>query len=85
MAAYRPQRGEIAGVDLVGYRLELGSIQLGADRGRGPILPDFPDEVEVCGAVYTLEEKKRQERPDGMSEAKWKDHPGRTLEWGIYV
>lgn len=83
--AYRPKPFEIAGVDLFGRRQSDGSVIIGDARnlGDGTPMPDFPQEIEVCGAVYTLEfiKKNKDEAPDVVVPG----HPGYGIEWGIYV
>lgn len=77
MSAYQPKRGEIAGFELIGYRLPGEKIRLES----GDIMDEFPDEVEVCGATYTLEFVKSND-PDGKLPD---DHPGKYIVWGVYV
>ena len=79
--AYKPKPFEIAGFELVGWRQADGDLRLG-DAKRGTLVKDFPKEVHVCGATYTLEEIKRN-RDDGPPLAE--DHPGFFMEWGVYV
>ena len=82
--AYQPKPFEIAGVDLFGRRQSDGSVILGGHpTSNGTPMPDFPQEVEVCGAVYTLEfiKKNKDEAPDVVVPG----HPGYDIEWGIYV
>lgn len=85
--AYKPQPFEIAGVDLSGERQDDGTVKIGTKPNFGPDnrpnLPDFPEEIDVCGTIYTLEfiKKNRDEAPDVVVPG----HPGYNLEWGIYV
>ncbi len=74
--AYTLKRSELAGFDVIGYRQADGTIKLGSQNGTQ--LDDFPDEIELNGNVFALEEVKSQ----GHLPA---DHPGRVIEWGIYV
>jgi hypothetical protein len=71
---------DLAGFDLCGTRQPDGSIKLDG----GAVYEDWPKEVELPGInrTYTLEHvkknlKNRKPLPD--------DHPGRYIEWGIYV
>jgi hypothetical protein len=74
---YKPQKYDLAGFDLVGYRQPDGSIRLGSK----VIVSEFPPEVELIGVVYTLEEIVVNDKDGTLSE----DHPGKHLMWGIYV
>ena len=74
---YVAKKGDLAGFDLIGRRQDDGSIRLGA-RGEGEALPDWPEEVELLGNVYTLEEVKKQNGPQVPIG-------NRDIEWGIYV
>lgn len=50
-----PLPAEVAGFELCAWKVKGGGIQLGADKGFGRKMPDFPSTVRVCGMVYTLE------------------------------
>ena len=59
-SAYRPKPFEISSVELFGYRLPDGTIKLFGDKINGETcMQDFPKEIDVCGATYTLEEIKK--------------------------
>lgn len=83
-------RGEdLAGFDLYGERNDDGTITLGHTEPK-LTLPDFPDEVEVLGNVYTLECIRWNTRYDDGTEKPWSkeaapDDPRRRICWGIYV
>lgn len=87
MTAHQPKPGEIAGVDLVGERQPDGKVKLGTASRILPddreAVPDFPQEIEVAGAVYTLEfiRKNKDEAPNVVVPG----HPGYNIEWGVYV
>jgi hypothetical protein len=57
---YKPQIGEMSSFYLVGYRQPDGSIRLGKETGTS--LPNFPDEVELDGIVWTLENIKLNQK-----------------------
>lgn len=85
--AYQPKPMEIAGVDIVGERQSDGTLKLGT---ASTVLPDtrdavdaFPEEVEVCGATYTLETVRKNK--DDFPAVVVPGHPGYNIEWGIYV
>ena len=73
---YKPKPHEIAGFELMGYRLDDGKIRLGDDE-QGDIVETFPERVEVCDVVYTLEYVKQHTDPSGKILS--------NLEWGVYV
>jgi hypothetical protein len=82
--AYEPKPFDIAGFELIGYRQVDGTILLGAGgaKGQGTPTADFPKEVTVCGATYTLENIKKNDVLFGpLANA----HPGKHIEWGEYV
>lgn len=60
---YDPNPGEIAGVDICGWKTEDGII-IGSDLN-GPKMKEFPPKVRVAGMIYTLEEVKWQENGFG--------------------
>ena len=81
---YEPKPFEIAGVDLYGERQDDGTVLIGSsNHGPATPLPDFPSELKVAGAVYTLEyiKKNRDEVPNVVVPG----HPGYNIEWGVYV
>lgn len=81
---FEPKNGEVAGLELVGYKQADGTIRLG-DYKRGKILKEFPPCVRVAGAVYTLEEVKWQAdswKPEDMKD--WTEQQ-RTIGWGEYA
>ncbi len=82
MTPYEPKPYEIAGVDLIGYRQPDGKIQLGSSPKNGTLLDDFPKSILVQGVVYTLEFIKKNDGEPGHLPA---NHPGKNIEWGIYV
>lgn len=73
MKPFKPESGDLAGIDLIGRRTEDGSLRLGV-LGQGKSLPDWPKEIDVLGTIFTLEEVKIVEKPNDAN-----------LEWGIYV
>ena len=52
MAKIEDFKGAIAGFDLYGHRLKKNKIRL----GNGEIIKKWPDEVELLGVTYTLED-----------------------------
>ena len=70
MNAYKPGPYEIAGFDLYAERQDDGTLLIGFGEVK-PRLTDFPAEVELLGATYTLEDVR-------------KNSPG-TIEWGVYA
>lgn len=86
--AYRPQKYEIAGIDLFGERQDDGTIKLGPRmQVTGTRTPDnrtqvsdFPDEIEVEGVTYVLEEIRLNRVECNLSPG----HPGYNIEWGVY-
>lgn len=91
---YKPKPYDIAGFDIYGERQPDGSIKIGAppipdtvETDQRTHLPDFPESIEVCGAVYTLEYVKPNELSD---ELRARLSPERLAHnekicWGIYV
>jgi len=79
-AVFKPKPAEIAGLDLVMFIGDDGVRRLG-DGARGREMHRFPEQVEVCGMVYTLENVKRN----------CSEHPAleagchRCLDWGQYA
>jgi hypothetical protein len=73
---YEPNPFEIACFELFGRRLANGKIQIGDDGTTETILDNFPAEVRVCGAVYTLEDIKKNVDADGNII--------NNIEWGVY-
>lgn len=68
--AYEPKPYEIAGFDLFARLQDDGIYETLA----GTKFKEFPPEVRVCGAVYTLEYVKNDENEGDPS-----------IRWGIYV
>lgn len=91
--AYQPKPYDIAGFDIYGERQPDGSIKIGPppaqpeSRDERTHLPDFPDSIEVCGAVYTLEYVKPNEISDKMRARLSPERLAHqeTICWGIYV
>jgi len=77
---YQVNKDHLAGFDLIGYRQPDGTILLGMEGNQHP-MADFPEEAEILGNTYTLE-KVRKNDPDDKLKA---DHPGKNIEWGLYV
>jgi len=82
MSTYIPKKYEIAGFELYGERQDDGSIKLGAS-SETTHLPAFPEQVEVCGVVYTLECVTENEW-DGRDSCS-PDDPRLRICWGVYV
>lgn len=76
---YAATKEDIAGLDLIGHRQDDGSITLGS----GVNLPAFPEEVEIAGATFTLEDVRENDGP--WRETAAPDHPGLRICWGVYV
>ncbi len=76
---YKAKQYDIASFELIGYRREDGKLQIGDDETN--IQSCFPEKVEVCGSIYTLE---RVDQNIGPTFSKPGTKP-RVLEWGIYV
>lgn len=74
---YLVRHTDLAGFDLIGRRQEDGTLKLGPF-GEGEQLDDWPEEAEILGKVFILEEVKKQDGPK-VPENK------RDVEWGIYV
>ncbi len=74
---YIPKPFEIAGFELFGKRLPNGKVEIGTGSVGNTVMDDFPEKVEVCGAVYTLEEVKKNTDENGNIRD--------NIEWGIYV
>lgn len=68
---YHPKPCEIAGFEILGYVQPDGKLRLGNEK-HGTVVAEFPPEVRVCGATYTLERVKKTKR-----------NP--KLQWGEYV
>lgn len=87
---YQPKPFEVAGVDLIGERQSDGSIKLGSASRFGPdtrtSVPAFPEEIEVCGATYTLEYVKENDWAGRKAlEQSDPNDPRLRICWGIYV
>jgi hypothetical protein len=69
---YVPIAGEVAGFDLCGWKQPDGTILLGSGNNavRSTRVKAFPEEVELCGSVWSLESVKWQENGFG---------------WGMYA
>jgi len=70
-------KDSLAGFELIGYRQADGTILLG---NKVP-MNNFPKEVEILGAAYSLEDVKLNDEDDTLPA----DHEGKFIEWGIYV
>lgn len=81
---YEPKPFEIAGVDLFGRRQPDGTVLVGPSPSGtgGTRLPDFPEKIRVCGAVYTLEFVRKNNQDGPAADP---GHPGHDIEWGVYV
>lgn len=66
---YEPKPCEVAGFELCGWRLPNGKILLGS-KEHGTLVDEWPKEVRLVDAVYTLEDTEWQENGFG---------------WGFYV
>jgi len=77
---YEPRSFEIAGIDLIGRRQPDKTLTIGS--GTNPtIVKNFPQEILVCGTVYTLEETVLNRDIADLDVS----HPGYWIEWGKYV
>lgn len=95
---HKLKQHELAGFDVIGYRQKDGRIALGGhnspllramDAHMGTeitIVDAFPEQVELLGAVWTLEYVKENEW-EGRAEAERTnpDDPRLRICWGIYV
>lgn len=80
MSIYEAKKGQIAGFEVIGYRQKDGSVQLGNPEN-GDILTDFPNEIKTPYGIFQLESIKSNDEEDKLPN----DHPGKNIEWGIYV
>lgn len=71
--SYQPKFGEVAGFELFARLQDDGTLMTEA----GTVFTEFPSRVEVCGAVYTLENVKVNELTLGRGDP--------TIRWGEYV
>ena len=79
MNMFEPKAGQIAGFDIIGYRQRDGKVKLGDENGE--LVNDFPEEIQTPYGVFTLETIKKNDEDNTLPE----DHPGKNIEWGIYV
>lgn len=87
---YTPKRGEIAGVDLFGEIQKDGTIKLGSAPRLGDDhrtqVREFPEEIEVEGVVYKLEDvRKNTWHGREQVEKDDPDDPRLSIVWGVYV
>ena len=76
---YEPKPGEIAGFEIIGYRQPDGTVKIPNEDAEAVL--DFPEEVRVCGATYTLEGVNKNDEDGTMPD----DHGGKYIEWGLYA
>lgn len=79
MKIYEPKAGQIAGLELIGYRQQDGTIKLGTQSGEH--LENFPEEIQTPYGIFTLEFIKKNDEEDVLPPT----HEGKMIEWGVYV
>lgn len=81
MSAYEPKTGQICGFEIIGYRQKDGKIRLG-NSNDGEMLEGFPKEIKTPYGTFQLEEIKLNDNEENQLPD---EHPGKNIEWGVYV